>query len=197
MSTKSNKLRGLLIVLVGPSGVGKSTISKMLAQKLHVTYIVSDTTRPRELGDEMGKKYDHVSQDEFFRRLDADEYLEYAHVYGHYYGTPKHPAIDYLAEGKDVLLEIDMQGALQVRYQYPQALMIFILPPDGQTLKKRLVDRGRDKPEDIDKRFRAARREIHMAKGSRTFDHMVINDSLERAVEELTKIIHLERIGGL
>ena len=188
---------GLLIVLCGPSGVGKSTISRMLAQHSDVSYTVSATTRPKKEKDDDGKVYEHITQEEFFRRLDEDQFLEYAHVYGDYYGTPKHPALDYLYEGKDVLLEIDVQGALQIRYQYPEALLIFILPPDGPTLKKRLVDRGRDKAEDIEKRFRAARREIQMAKGSRIFDHMVINDSLDRAVEEIAKIIHSERTGGL
>ena len=198
MSTVANKKpHGLLIVLVGPSGVGKSTISKMLATRLDVAYIVSATTRPKQPGDEIGKEYDHVSTDEFFRRLDNDEFLEYAQVHGNYYGTPKHPALDYLYQGKDVLLEIDVQGALQVRYQYPEALLIFILPPNGPTLMQRLNDRGRDQAEDMEKRYRAARREIHMAKGSRAFDQMVINDSLDRAVEELTKLINLERTGGL
>jgi guanylate kinase len=197
MQTQAKQPHGLLIVLVGPSGVGKSTISNMLADRLNVAYIVSATTRPKKPGDDEGKKYDHISPDEFFRRLDNDEFLEYAQVHGAYYGTPKHPALDYLYEGKDVLLEIDVQGALQIRYQYPEALLIFVLPPNGPTLKQRLLDRGRDEEEDMDKRFRAARREIHMAKGSRAFDHMVINDSLDRAVEELTKIINLERIGGL
>jgi guanylate kinase len=198
MSTVANKKpHGLLIVLVGPSGVGKSTISKMLATRLDVAYIVSATTRPKQPGDEIGKEYDHVSPDEFFRRLDNDEFLEYAQVHGNYYGTPKHPALDYLYQGKDVLLEIDVQGALQVRYQYPEALLIFILPPNGPTLMQRLNDRGRDQAEDMEKRYRAARREIHMAKGSRAFDQMVINDSLDRAVEELTKLINLERTGGL
>jgi len=194
---KSFKDHGLLIVLCGPSGVGKSTISRMLAQKLDVTYIVSATTRPKKPGDEAGKTYDHISGDEFFRRLDHDEFLEYAHVYGDYYGTPKHPALDYLYEGKDVLLEIDVQGALQIRYQYPGALLIFILPPNGPTLRQRLNDRGRDHPEDIEKRYRAARREIQMAKGSHAFDHMVINDHLDRAVDEIATIIHNERTGGL
>src|SRR4051812_26957748 len=196
MQTQAKQPHGLLIVLVGPSGVGKSTISRMLSQRLNVTYIVSATTRPKKPGDEIGKTYDHISQEEFFRRLDHDEFLEYAQVYGDYYGTPKHPALDYLYEGKDVLLEIDVQGALQIRYQYPEALLIFILPPDGPTLMRRLQDRGRDEAEDIDKRFRVARREIQMAKGARAFDHMVINDSLDRAVDELTKIIKLERTGG-
>ena len=198
MSTASNqKPHGLLVVLVGPAGVGKSTISNLLRDRLDVAYIVSATTRPRKPGDEVGKTYDHISTDEFFRRLDNDEFLEYAQVHGNYYGTPKHPALDYLYDGKDVLFEIDVQGALQIRYQYPDALLVFILPPDGGTLMKRLVDRGRDEVEDIEKRFRIARREIAMAKGSRAFDFFVFNDDLNRAVDELTRIITLERTGGL
>jgi guanylate kinase len=188
---------GLLIVLCGPAGVGKSTISRRLAEQLKVWYTVSVTTRPKLPGDENGKTYDHISKQEFFRRLDSDQYLEYAQVYGDYYATPKHPALDYLAEGRDVLLEIDFQGAMQVRHHYPDALLIFILPPDEPTLLQRLTDRGRDSAEDINKRFRAAKREIHMAKGSRAFDYMVINDSLDRAVEEIAKIIKHKRAGGI
>ncbi|HMB96631.1 MAG TPA: guanylate kinase, partial [Tepidisphaeraceae bacterium] len=152
--------RGLLIVLCGPSGVGKSTISRKLAEKTNVAYTISATTRPKQPGDDEGKTYDHIDRKEFFRRLDADEFLEYAQVYGDYYGTPKHPALDQLAAGKDVLLEIDFQGAMQVRFGYTDALLIFILPPDEPTLLKRLTDRGRDSAEDINKRFRAAKREI-------------------------------------
>jgi guanylate kinase len=188
---------GLLIVLCGPSGVGKSTISRQLAERSDVSYTVSATTRPKKEKDDEGKTYEHIAQDEFFRRLDGDEFLEYAHVYGHYYGTPKHPALDQLEAGKDVLLEIDVQGALQVRYQYPDALMLFILPPNEHTLLQRLNDRGRDDADDISKRFRAAKREIHMAKGSRAFDYMVFNDKLDRAVAEIQNIINNERTGGL
>ena len=191
------KHRGLLIVLCGPSGVGKSTISRLLEKRMHVSYTVSATTRPKKPQDDDGKRYDHISRDEFFRRLDNDEFLEYAQVYDDYYGTPKHPALDYLGEGKDVLLEIDVQGALQVRYQYPDVLEIFILPPSRETLLQRLNDRGRDTAEDINKRYRAARREISMAKGSRAFDYMVFNDDLERAVGEIMNIIKNERSGGL
>jgi guanylate kinase len=186
---------GTLIVLCGPAGVGKSTISNRLAEEHGVAYIVSDTTREFRPGDEKGKKYNHIVADEFFRRLDRDEYLEYAQVHGHYYGTPKRGATKHLAEGKDVLLEIDVQGALQVRYQYPEALTIFVLPPDEPTLHHRLVERGRDSEEDIQKRFRAAKREIHMAKGSRAFDYMVINDNLDQAVEEIIRIIHHKKAG--
>ena len=188
---------GLLIVLVGPSGVGKSTISRRLNGLMDLSYIVSATTRPRQPQDSEGKTYDHINREEFFHRLDRDEFLEYAQVYGEYYGTPKHPALDHLAEARNVLLEIDVQGALQIRFQYPDALLIFILPPDEPTLLRRLTDRGRDSTDDITKRFRAARREVQMAKGSRAFDYMVINDQLDRAVEEIVKIIKHKRSGGL
>src|SRR4029078_11718524 len=98
---------------------------------------------------------------------------------------------------QDVLLEIDFQGAMQVRYNYPDALLLFILPPDEPTLLRRLTARGRDPAADINKRFRAAKREIHMAKGSRAFDYMVINDSLDQAVDEIVKIIKHKRSAGI
>lgn len=160
-------------------------------------YTVSATTRAKKPGDEDKKTYDHISEGEFFRRLDGDEFLEYAQVYGHYYGTPKHPAIDQLESGSDVLLEIDVQGALQVRYQYPRALLIFILPPDEATLLQRLTDRGRDTADELGSRYRNAKREIQMAKGSRAFDYMVINADLERAVDEIKTIIRHKRSAGI
>ncbi len=195
MTSDISQHPGLLIVLVGPSGVGKSTISRALAERLHVWYTVSATTRPRRPNEDKGKTYDHLDKPEFFHRLDADQFLEYAQVYGDYYATPKHPALDHLTDGRDVLLEIDFQGAMQVRYQYPQAVLIFILPPDEPTLLQRLTDRARDSEDEIQKRFRAAKREMHMAKGSHAFDYMVINDNLEHAVEEIVKIIKHKRAG--
>jgi guanylate kinase len=194
---EETKHSGLLIVLCGPSGVGKSTISRQLEARVNLAYAISATTRPRKPNEEQGKRYDHISRDEFFHRLDEDAFLEYAQVYDDYYGTPKHPTLDHIAAGKDVLLEIDFQGAMQVRYAYPQSLLIFILPPDEPTLMRRLTDRGRDSADDINKRFRNAKREIHMAKGSHAFDYMVINDSLDRAVEEIVKIIRHKRSGGM
>ena len=196
MPTKA-KQQGLLVVLVGPSGVGKSTIARQLEERMKVHYTVSVTTRPKQPEDEKGKAYEHIDKPEFYRRLDSDQYLEYAHVHGNYYATPCHPTLDLLADSKDVLLEIDVQGALQIRDAFPDAVLIFILPPDQQTLLQRLTDRGRDTPDDIQHRFRAARREIAMARGSRAFDYMVINDNLEHAVDEIVKIIRHKRVGGI
>jgi guanylate kinase len=188
---------GHLIVLCGPSGVGKSTISRALSEQLHITYTISATTRQQRPGDEIGKRYEFITKDEFFKRLDRDEFLEYAEVYGEYYGTPKAPVLRDLAAGRDVLLEIDVQGALQVRHQYPDSLLIFILPPNEPTLMKRLRERGRDSDEDINKRFRLAKREIHMARGSHTFDHIIINDTIEKAVQQITEYINQIKSGGL
>jgi len=187
---------GLLIVLVGPAGVGKSTISRKLAERMHLQYIASATTRPKLDKDNLGKTYQHMDQPTFFRKLEAGEFLEYAAVWDEYYGTPKHPTLDYLAKGEDVLLEIDVQGALQVRFQYPNALMIFIMPPDEAALLQRLKERGRDSDEDIEKRFRGAKREIWMAKGSRAFDDMIFNDDVDRAVEEISRLIRQKKSPG-
>ncbi len=187
---------GHLIVLVGPSGVGKSTISNKLAERMHLKYISSATTRIQNDVDKLGKKYEYVDQVTFNRKLDVGEFLEYAKVFDEYYGTPKRPTLDYLANGHDVLLEIDVQGALQVRYQYPDALLIFILPPDEASLLQRLRHRNRDTDEAIEKRFRGARREIWMAKGSRAFDDMVINDSVDRAVGEIACLIRQKKSPG-
>ena len=184
---------GLLVVLCGPSGVGKSTISNRLQEQYGFEYIVSATTRPRREGDDKGKKYEYISTDEFLRRLDANDFLEYAQVYDYWYATPKKGAIVAMSAGRDVLLEIDVQGALQVRFQHPEALLLFILPPDEPTLLRRLESRARESDEEIRRRFRAAKREIHMAKGSRAFDHMVINDDLDRAVREILTIINNRR----
>jgi guanylate kinase len=196
MSMASTKSRGLLIVLVGPAGVGKSTISRKLAEMMHLKYIASATTRKRTPKDDEGKTYEFLEPDAFFKKLENGEFLEYANVWDEYYGTPKHPTLEYLATGDDVLLEIDVQGALQVRFQYPDALMIFIMPPDEQALLQRLRERGRDTEEAIQKRFRGAKREIWMAKGSRAFDDMIFNDSVERAVEEISRLIRQKKSPG-
>ena len=197
MAQNNLKKHGLLIVLVGPSGVGKSTISRSLAERMHLQYIASATTRKKTEKDLEGKAYDYMDEETFVKKLENGEFLEYAAVWDEYYGTPKHPTLDYLANGEDVLLEIDVQGAMQVRFQYPDALMIFIMPPDEKSLLQRLKERGRETDQQMEKRFRGAKREIWMAKGSRAFDDMVINDSVDRAVEEISRLIrHKKSPGG-
>jgi len=180
---------GILLVLVGPSGVGKSTVARLLSERLSFRYIVSATTRSRRPGDEKGKTYDHITREEFFRRLDAEQFLEFASVFDDYYATPRHPALDYLAAGDDVLMEIDVQGALQVRAAYPKALLVFLLPPTEETLLQRLTLRGREDGAEIRKRYRNARREIAMARGSRAFDAMVVNDNLDHCVTEIVRLV--------
>lgn len=188
---------GNIIVLAGPSGVGKSTIAKLLREKTNLRFVVSSTTRPQRPGDGQGKVYDHISMDAFLKRLEADQFLEYAEVYGHYYGTPKQPVLDAIKNGDDVLLEIDVQGAFQVRFQHPGALMIYIMPPDDESLLRRLRARGSDSEEDIERRYRLAKRDIWMARGSRAFDLIIFNDNVERATDEIIRAIQLKRKGDL
>lgn len=184
---------GVLLVLVGPSGVGKSTIARRLAEKLAFHFIASVTTRSYKPGDQNQKTYEYLTREQFSQQLENDEFLEYANVFDNDYATPKHPALEYIAQGEDVLLEVDVQGALQVRAQYPDALLIFILPPTEQTLLERLTSRGRETPAEVQKRYRNARREIAMARGSRAFDRNVINDNLDRCVDEIVHSVEQKK----
>ena len=139
--------------------------------------------------DDEGKKYEHIDEAEFFSRLDADEFLEYAHVHGHYYGTPKHPALDQLEkEGRDVLLEIDVQGAETLRAKGVEGVFVFIAPPSMRDLRRRLVARGTDSPAVVERRMRNARREMRHAK---RYDRVVVNDDLSRAIAEVRSILGL------
>jgi guanylate kinase len=188
---------GNVIVLAGPSGVGKSTIAQRLRERTDLQFVTSSTTRPPRPGDGQGKVYDHISEEAFIRRLEADQFLEYADVYGNYYGTPKQPVLDAVKNGHDALLEIDVQGAFQVRFQFPGALMIYIMPPDDQALLQRLRKRGSDSEADIERRYRLAKRDIWMARGSRAFDLIVFNDDVDRAVDEIIRAVKLKRAGGI
>lgn len=187
---------GLLIVLSGPSGVGKSTISRRLAAELPAQYAVSATTRSGKPQDAFGKKYQFVEEPEFKRLLEAGEFLEYANVFGNWYGTLKSPVQQSLAAGKKVLLEIDVQGAVQVHRIFPEAMGIFILPPTEETLLQRLRDRGRDDEATIQRRFQEARNEIQAARSCGAYNLLVVNDDLDQAIDRIKAAVQQFQTGA-
>ena len=177
---------GLLLVISGPSGVGKTTITRQVIARLDAVFSVSATTRPQTAADQAGRDYFFVDQVEFDRMVAAGELLEHATVFGKYsYGTPRAPVEAALRQGRVVLLEIDVQGALQVRRSLPDALLIFLLPPDDETLLARLTKRGREGKEEIDRRFAEAKKEIALARSSGGYDLFLVNSDLDQCVEEV------------
>ncbi len=187
---------GLLLVISGPSGAGKTTITEALRQRLGGIKSVSTTTRPRAAGEVDGRDYTFVTRETFQDMVDRGVFLEHAQVYGKdWYGTPREPVERHLAQGRLVILEIDVQGALQVKQAVPEAYMLFILPPDeGQELLRRLRQRGRDDEAAIDRRHREAQREIQTARTSGAYDAMIVNDDLNRAIGEALRLVR-ERLG--
>ncbi len=183
--------RGLLIVVSGPSGVGKGTICKELfrtSEDIHLSVSVT-TRKPRE-GEVHGKNYFFIEQESFCDMIEKDELLEYAKVYDNYYGTPKGFVMEQLEQGKDILLEIDIQGALQVKKRYPQGVFVFIVPPSMEELRNRIVGRGTETLEAINKRFSSAYDEIDLMSN---YDYYIINDTVEHATHKLKSIIEAER----
>ncbi len=181
-------MKGRIFVVSGPSGVGKSTICRELVKQLDNIYLsVSTTTREKKAGEREGKDYHFVSRDEFERQIKAGNFFEYAEVFGNLYGTPKDKLQQALEQGKTAILEIDVQGAQNVKKLYPEAKLIFILPPKQAELQKRINGRGRDDGKDAEKRIQGAGAEI--AAAWQHYEYMVINDDLEQAVEEITQII--------
>ncbi|WJI91622.1 guanylate kinase [Weissella viridescens] len=185
--------RGVLIVLSGPSGVGKGTVRKALFEEPDVDfqYSISMTTRHPRDGEVDGEDYFFVTRDEFEQKIQDGEMLEYAEYVGNYYGTPKSFIDDSLAAGKDVLLEIEVQGALQVKEKMPEGAYIFLTPPDLQALKERLIMRGTEQPEVIERRVHAATKEIQMMAN---YDYTVVNDEVPLAVQRIKDIIKVERL---
>ncbi len=180
--------RGKIVIISGPSGVGKSTICKRLIERLDDACLsVSVTTRPKGDTETDGKDYWFVSPEEFRRRIEENELLEYAEVFGNMYGTPADKVEEAVAAGRTVILEIDVQGARQVKERYPDAVMIFILPPSSKVLAERMDNRGRDGAEAARRRLDGASAEI--AAAWQYYNHMVINDDLEQAVSECIQII--------
>jgi guanylate kinase len=161
-------------------------IRSLLAKKPDVVLSVSDTTRPARPGEHQGAWYNFISREGFLGKRDRGEYLESAEVYGHLYGTPREPVEHHLANGRDVLLEIDIQGATMIKRAMPEAVLVFIEPPSLDELSARLRGRGTEDPESLLKRMRASYDELK-AKG--TYDHIVVNDDVERASDELASIL--------
>ncbi len=183
--------RGLLIVLSGPSGVGKGTVRKAIfdSEDNDFQYSISMTTRKMRAGETEGVDYYFRSREEFEELIATGEMLEYAEYVGNYYGTPLSYVQKTLDEGKDVFLEIEVQGAKQVKEKVPDGVFIFLTPPDLSELRSRIVGRGTDAMEVIDERMRVAREEIEMMA---LYDYAVVNDEVPKAVKRVKEIIATE-----
>ena len=183
--------KGILLVFSGPSGVGKGTICRALQQdNPSLQLSVSATTRPSRKGEVDGKQYYFLSKGSFIKMIKEGQLLEWAEVYGYYYGTPRHFVQEMLDRGNDVMLEIDIQGALQVKERFPEAVLIFIAPPTRSELVSRLVSRGTDSPWEIKKRLGCMTAEIKLAD---RYDYIVINDKIENVLHKVRAIITAEK----
>lgn len=187
--------KGLLIVLSGPSGVGKGTVRKAVFDhpETNFKYSISMTTRQKREGERDGIDYFFKSHEEFEALIEQDKFIEYAEYVGNYYGTPVDYVKDTIAEGHDVFLEIEVEGAKQVREKFPDALFIFLAPPTLAQLEKRLIGRGTDSQKVIDHRIKEAKRELNLMN---LYDYVVINDDVNTARQKVQCIVeasHLER----
>lgn len=182
--------RGLLLVMSGPSGVGKTSIVHELTRRLDAVFSVSATTRARTAAERDGVDYFFVTETDFQKWIDEGRFLEFAQVFGRsWYGTPREPVERQLALGKVVVLYIDVQGAEQVRKAMPDTFAIFILPPSEDELLRRLRARGREDEAAIQRRFAEAKREIAFAHSSGVYDHFVVNDDLFKALDEVDRLV--------
>ncbi|MBD8003966.1 guanylate kinase [Bacillus norwichensis] len=183
--------KGILIVLSGPSGVGKGTVRKAVFSRpdAKFEYSISMTTRKPREGEIDGVDYFFQSKEKFEQLIEEGKLLEYAEYVGNYYGTPVDYVKETLEAGKDVFLEIEVQGAKQVREKFPDGLFIFLMPPSLAELKNRIVGRGTESEELINNRMEAARKEIELTS---MYDYIVVNDDVERAVDKINAIVQAE-----
>ena len=185
---------GVLVVVSGFAGAGKGTLMKKLISRYeNYSLSVSATSRQPRPGEEDGVSYFFKTRDEFEEMIHNDEFLEYAEYVGNYYGTPKDWVEEQLNAGKDIVLEIELQGAFQVRKKIPEAVLIFVLPPDMEELKRRLVNRGTETMEEIDRRIQRAMEEIEFVP---EYDYVIINEDVEKSVDMLHNIVRSEKNKG-
>ncbi|MBE6798696.1 MAG: guanylate kinase [Ruminococcaceae bacterium] len=183
--------KGTLIILAGPSGSGKDTVMKELFKLLpDLKFSISSITRDMREGEVNGEKYNFITREEFESMIENKQLLEYNVYCGNYYGTPKAPVEKAIAEGKEILIEIDVNGAEEVRKNCTDYFSVFIMPPSFEVLRERLVGRGTDKMEVIEKRLEEAKAEMARAN---EFDYIVVNDDLMTAVQNFKTIIEAER----
>lgn len=182
--------KGLLVVISGPSGAGKGTIYQRVIEKTGMKRSVSVTTRKPRQGEVEGVNYFFRTEEEYQQMIAAGEFLETAEVYQNYYGTPKAPVFENLEKGYDVLFEVDVHGAKSIKKKYPEAICIFVMTPDFETLEQRLRGRGTETEDSLKTRLGAARRELgeYML-----FDYIVFNDTVEQAFEDVLGIINSEK----
>ena len=191
VATETNEGRGSRFVVSSPSGGGKGTlIQRVLKQVPNLSYSVSFTTRAPRNGEEDGREYFFVTRERFEEMVNAGEFLEWAHVHSKLYGTARQQVVREIAEGHDIILEVDVQGAASVRSLMADSVSIFILPPSFEILKQRLQARGTDSPDELDLRLRNAHMEL---KDYSAFQYVILNDDLDRAANQMTAIVHAER----
>ena len=188
----SSQRRGILFIISAPSGTGKTTLCKQLVASIpDLWHSISCTTRKPRPGEEHGREYFFIEEAKFQEMIDRHEFVEWAHVYGHLYGTPRKSLADKLEQGIDVLLEIDVQGALQVKKKFDDAVSIFILPPSMAVLRTRLQTRASDSPEEIQRRLQKVKEEVW---SYREYTYIVRNDDLTRSLHDLEDVFLAERL---